>query len=233
MSAVTASSAAGRRPAPTTRLQRLLHSSIGLKLVMALTGVILSGFVLGHMLGNLQLFQGAEAIDGYAKLLHKEPAVLWVVRLTLLSSVGLHIWAFLVLNLKNRQARPVAYQGRKYKESTYASRTMKFSGPLILVFIIYHLLHLTTGTVHPDYREGEVFHNLTTGLSGVAGLIYVVATAMLAFHLWHGVWSLFQTLGVPEGRYGSLGRRFATIFTVGVTLGFISVPVAILTGLIH
>ena len=233
MSAVTASPAVGHRPKPSTRVQRLLHSSIGLKLVMAITGLILSGFILGHMLGNLQAYQGAEAIDAYGKLLHKEPAILWTVRLTLIGSVGLHIWAFVTLTLKNRKARPVAYQNRKFKESTYASRSMKLTGPLILAFLVYHILHLTTGTVHPDYREGEVFHNLATGLNGISGLIYIVAMIMLAFHLWHGVWSLFQTLGLPEERYGSLGRRFATIFTVLVTLGFISIPVAILTGFLH
>lgn len=230
MSAAVSSPAAVGRPANRTRLQRLLTSSIGLKIIMAVTGVILSGFVLGHMLGNLQVFQGAEAIDAYGALLHKEPALLWAVRLGLLTAVGLHIWAYLALTRKNLKARPVAYQGRKYRESTFASRSMTITGPLILLFVIYHLLHLTTGTVHPSFEEGKVYHNLTTGLAGVAGLIYIVAMVMLSFHLWHGVWSLFQTLGLPEERYRSLGRRFATIFTVLVTLGFIAVPLAVMTG---
>ena len=108
----------------------MLNSSIGLKLVMALTGVILSGFVLGHMLGNLQVFQGAEAIDAYGTLLHKEPAILWTVRLGLLAAVGLHIWAFLALTRKNLQARPRGYRGRKYRESSFASRSMTITGPL-------------------------------------------------------------------------------------------------------
>jgi succinate dehydrogenase / fumarate reductase cytochrome b subunit len=230
MSAVPASPAVGRRLAPRTRLQRMLNSSIGLKLCMALTGVILSGFVLGHMLGNLQVFQGQEAIDAYGALLHREPAILWTVRLGLLTAVGLHIWAYLALTRKNMKARPQAYQGRKYRESSFASRSMTITGPLILLFIIYHLLHLTTGTVHSSFEEGRVFHNLTTGLGGVVGLIYIAAMIMLAFHLWHGVWSMFQTLGLPEDRYKSLGRRFATIFTLLVTLGFIAVPLAVMTG---
>jgi succinate dehydrogenase / fumarate reductase, cytochrome b subunit len=232
MSAVASSTAAGRRRVYQNRLQRMLNSSIGLKITMALTGVILSGFVLVHMLGNLQVYQGAEALDAYGKLLRKEPALLWTFRLVLLSAVGLHIWAYVALTRKNLQARPQAYQARKYKESSFASRSMIITGPLILLFIIYHILHLTTGTVHPDFQEGAVYHNLVAGLRGVVGVIYVVAMIMLAFHLWHGVWSMFQTLGAPEDRYRSLGRRFATIFTILVTLGFASVPLAVLTGLL-
>jgi len=233
MSAVASSPAAGRRRVYRNRLQRMLNSSIGLKITMALTGVILAGFVLVHMLGNLQVYQGPEALDAYGKLLRKEPALLWTFRLVLLSAVGLHIWAFLALTRKNLQARPQAYQARKYKESSLASRSMIITGPLILAFIIYHILHLTTGTVHPDFQEGAVYHNLVAGLwglRGIVGVIYVVAMIMLAFHLWHGVWSMFQTLGAPEDRYRSLGRRFATIFTILVTLGFASVPLAVLTG---
>jgi len=233
MSAVASSPAAGRRRVYRNRLQRMLNSSIGLKITMALTGVILAGFVLVHMLGNLQVYQGPEALDAYGKLLRKEPALLWTFRLVLLSAVGLHIWAFLALTRKNLQARPQAYQARKYKESSLASRSMIITGPLILAFIIYHILHLTTGTVHPDFQEGAVYHNLVAGLKGLGGIvgwIYIVAMIMLAFHLWHGVWSMFQTLGAPEDRYRSLGRRFATIFTILVTLGFASVPLAVLTG---
>ena len=235
MSAVASSPAAGRRPVYRNRLQRMLNSSIGLKITMALTGVILSGFVLVHMLGNLQVYQGAEALDAYGKLLRKEPALLWTFRLVLLSAVGLHIWAFIALTRRNLQARPQAYQARKYKESSFASRSMTFTGPLILAFIIYHILHLTTGTVHPDFQEGAVYHNLVVGLwglRGIVGVIYIVAMIMLAFHLWHGVWSMFQTLGAPEDRYRSLGRRFATIFTILVTLGFASVPLAVLAGFV-
>jgi len=233
MSAVVSSPAAGRRRVYQNRLQRMLNSSIGLKITMALTGVILAGFVLVHMLGNLQVYQGAEALDAYGKLLRKEPSLLWTFRLVLLSAVGLHIWAYVALTRKNLQARPQAYQARKYKESSFASRSMIITGPLILAFIIYHILHLTTGTVHPDFQEGAVYHNLVVGLRGlrgIVGVIYVVAMIMLAFHLWHGVWSMFQTLGAPEDRYRSLGRRIATIFTILVTLGFASVPLAVLVG---
>ena len=234
MSAVASGPAAPRRLAPQTRLGRMLFSSIGLKITMALTGVILSGFVLVHMLGNLQVYQplhdGVYPIDAYGKLLRVEPALLWTFRLILLAAVGLHIWAYLILTRKNLTARPQAYQTLKHKESSFASRSMIVTGPLVLLFIIFHILHMTTGTVHPDFQEGAVYHNLLTGLGGIVGLIYIVAMIMLGFHLWHGVWSMFQTLGAPADRYHSLGRRFATIFTILVTLGFASVPLAILAG---
>jgi succinate dehydrogenase / fumarate reductase cytochrome b subunit len=201
---------------------------------MALTGVILSGFVLVHMLGNLQVYQpvhdGVYPIDAYGKLLRVEPALLWGFRLVLLAAVGLHIWAYFVLTRINLQARPQAYHARKYKEATFASRSMTITGPFVLAFIIFHILHMTTGTVHPDFQEGAVYHNLVTGLGGIVGLIYIVAMIMLAFHLWHGVWSLFQTLGAPADRYQSLGRRFATVFTILVTVGFVAVPLAIMAG---
>ncbi len=232
MSAVASSPAAGRRRVYPNRLQRMLNSSIGLKITMALTGVILCGFVLVHMLGNLQVYQGAEAIDAYGKLLRKEPALLWTFRLVLLSAVGLHIWAFVALTRKNLQARPQGYRARKYKESSFASRWMTITGPLLLLFIIFHILHLTTGTVHPDFQEGAVYHNLVVGLRSIVGVIYVVAMIALAFHLWHGVWSVFQTLGAAEDRSGSLGRRFATCFTILVTLGFATVPLAVLAGIL-
>jgi succinate dehydrogenase / fumarate reductase cytochrome b subunit len=210
----------------------MLTSSIGLKIVMALTGVILTGFVLVHMLGNLQVFQGAQAINDYGKLLRKEPALLWAARLVLLAAVGLHIWAFLALTWKNRQARPQAYQSRKYRESSFASRSMVLTGPLLLAFIIFHILHMTTGTVHGSFQEGEVYHNVTAGLTGIVGLFYILAMIALGYHLWHGIWSMFQTLGAPEDRYNSLGRRLATGLTLVVILGFIAVPLAVMTGLV-
>ena len=233
MSAVASSPATGRRRVYRNRLQRMLNSSIGLKITIALTGVILSGFVLVHMLGNLQVYQGAEALDAYGKLLRKEPALLWTFRLVLLSAVGLHIWAVIVLTRKNLQARPQAYQARKYKESSFASRSMIITGPLIL--LVHHLPHPAPDNRHraSGFSGRRRLPQPGRGLrilGGFVGVIYIVAMIMLAFHLWHGVWSMFQTLGAPEDRYRSLGRRFATIFTILVTLGFASVPLAVLAG---
>jgi succinate dehydrogenase / fumarate reductase cytochrome b subunit len=235
MSAVASRSLAKSSPwlSRSTRLGRLLSSSIGLKLVMALTGVLLSAFVLVHMLGNLQVFQGAEAIDAYGRLLRKEPAILWLARLILLGAVGLHIAAFVALRRMNSQARAQGYRVKKNRESSFASRSMIITGPLLLGFIVFHILHLTTGTVHPNFTEGAVYQNLVIGLKGLVGVVYLIAMALLAFHLWHGVWSMFQTLGVPEDRFRSPGRRFATIFTLVVTLGFASVPLAIMLGFVQ
>lgn len=229
MSTVAPSPAAVPRPASRSRLRGLLRSSIGLKIIMAVTGVILSGYVLVHMAGNLQVFQGKEAIDAYARFLRVEPALLWAARLVLLAAVALHIWAYLVLTRQNQRARAEGYRVTAHKESSYASRSMRLTGPLLLLFIIYHILHLTTGTVHSDFREGEVYHNLTVAFSSwPVVLAYLLGLAALAFHLWHGVWSMFQTLGMSQARYHSFGRRFATIFALLVALGFAAVPLTIL-----
>src|SRR4051812_32347593 len=216
-----------------SRLARFTQSSIGLKLIMALTGVILSGFVLGHMVGNLKTFEGPEALNAYAKLLRVEPPLLWTVRFILLASVGLHTWAYLLLTRDSRKARRQGYRVKAYRESSFASRSMRLTGPLLLVFIVYHILHLTTGTVHPDPKEGDVYHNLVSGLRVVpVALFYLLAMAALALHLWHGIWSLFQTLGASQPRYGSLGRRVATVFTLVVVLGFAAVPLSVLAGVV-
>ncbi len=224
--------AAERLEGPEIR-SKIPRSAIGLKALMAISGVVLSGFVLVHMLGNLKAFEGAEALDAYGRLLRFEPAILWGARIVLLGAVGVHIAAYVLLARRNLGARPQRYRMVKRRESTYASRTMYFSGPLLLAFIVYHILHLTTGTVHPSFEEGAVYHNLISGLSVVpVALFYLLAMAALALHLWHGVWSLFVTLGSGQARYRSLGRRFATVFTAVVVAGFAAIPIAVLTGLL-
>jgi succinate dehydrogenase / fumarate reductase, cytochrome b subunit len=233
MSAVATNPISESGAASRSRLLRLWGSTVGLKIAMAVTGVVLSGFVLVHMAGNLQTFQGEAAVNNYAKLLRTEPALLWLARLVLLGSVGLHIGAWLVLVQRNLQARPQPYRTVSYRESSFASRSMRWTGPLLLAFIIYHILHLTTGTLHPSYEEGGAYHNLVSGLKVVpVAIIYVLAMAVLALHLWHGIWSLFQTLGADQPRYGSLGRNVATVFTFIVVLGFVVVPLAIVSGYI-
>lgn len=230
-SAAPVSTAAARRS--SSRLARILLSSIGLKLIMAATGVILSGFVLGHMIGNLKAFEGAEALNAYGKLLHFEPALLWGVRFVLLGSIGLHIASWILLFRSNQAARPKGYQVVKRKEASLASLSMRVTGPLIVAFVIFHILHLTTGTVHPSFKEGDVYGNVVSGLRAApVALIYVLAMICLGFHLWHGVWSLFQTLGAGQPRYSSFGRHFATVFTLVVVLGFIAVPLSVLAGVV-
>lgn len=235
------STATTTRPAPNQPSQifqipilRFWGSSVGLKLIMAATGVGLTAFVLVHMLGNLQVFQGSEALDAYAHLLHAEPAVLWGARVALLTMVGLHIWAYLVLTGKIWRAK-TSLVGRapRHKESTWASRSMRWTGPLLLAFIVYHILHLTTGSVHPDYHEGSVYANLVSGLRvPLVAAVYIVSMGLLGFHLWHGVWSTTQTLGLNQGRYKSLGRRGATVLTAVVVLGFAAVPLAVVSGVV-
>jgi succinate dehydrogenase / fumarate reductase cytochrome b subunit len=220
-------------PSADSRLARILGSSIGQKLVMAATGIILSGFIVGHMVGNLTVFKGAAAINAYGAALRKFPAVLWGVRFGLLLSVGLHIWSYLALSIKSWGARPKGYRVTSYKEASFASRTMRWTGPILGAFIIYHLLHLTTGTLHPSFREGDVYHNLVAGLSVTpVAVFYLVAMACLALHVFHGVWSLFQSLGISQPRYESFARRLATLFTILVVGGFILIPFAVLAGIL-
>ena len=214
-----------------TQALRFYDSPIGKKVVMALTGVILFGFVLGHMAGNLQVFLGRQVFDHYAELLRANPALLWGVRGVLFVSVILHITASIQLIALKQKARPVAYQKKEAVDSSLASRTMTWSGPLLAVFIVYHLLHMTFGTVHPSFEEGHVYDNVISGFRVVpVAIAYVLAMILLGMHLNHGLWSMFQSLGIGHPRYSAGFRRFANIFSVLVVLGFISIPIAILAG---
>jgi succinate dehydrogenase / fumarate reductase cytochrome b subunit len=220
------------------RAQTLLRSTLGLKVVMALTGVVLFGFVVGHMVGNLQVYMGAEAINAYAVFLRAvgHGAALWIARAVLFVSVALHIWSAWRLTLINRAARPVGYRERAWRESTYASRTMRWSGVILVLFVVYHLLHFTFGprAVQPDFVHGDVFHNFVTGFRNplVSGF-YVLAMLALGLHLYHGAWSFLQTLGLSHPRYNPLRHAFATLLTVIVVAGNISFPLAVMTGLIR
>jgi len=211
------------------------RSSIGRKVVMAVTGAILFGFVLGHLAGNLTVYLGPEALNGYAVFLRQflHGAGLWVARAVLLLSVILHIWSATSLTLTSRAARPVGYRERQWTESTYASRTMRWSGVIILFFVIYHLLHFTFGTVHPSFVEGDVYHNFVTGFQSVpVSIAYIVAMIFLGLHLRHGVWSMFQTLGVSHPRYIRWAHVGAWIFALIVVVGNCSFPIAVLAGLV-
>ncbi len=218
----------------------LYRSPMAKKAVMAATGVVLFGFVVGHMAGNLKVFQGAEKINAYAEGLRElgQPIfghgdVLWLARFGLLAAVGLHILAAWQLTLINRKARPDGYVRLSPQASTYASRTMRFGGVIILLFVIYHLLHLTTGDVHVDFKEGDVYRNLVVAFQDplVAGF-YILAVTALGFHLYHGLWSLFQSLGWSGPRLNVFRRQLAVVFAVAVTAGFVAVPVAILAGVV-
>jgi succinate dehydrogenase / fumarate reductase cytochrome b subunit len=205
-------------------------STIGRKVVMAATGLVLVGFVVGHMAGNLQLYLGAEALNAYGRGLREmgHGALLWVARAALLLAVGLHIWAATSLTLQSRAARPVGYRRLSFTESTYASRTMRWSGPILLLFIIYHLAHFTLGSAHPQFVEGDVFGNVVVGFrSGPVVLFYVIAMLCLGLHLYHGVWSMLQTLGLSHPRYNSWRHALSTLVTVAVVGGNLSFPLAV------
>lgn len=212
-----------------------LDSTIGKKVVMAVTGIVLFGFVVGHMLGNLQVYLGPEAINQYGESLRAilHGAGLWLARGGLLVAVGLHIWSAIALAGKNRSARPVRYKMWQPRASSYASRTMYWSGPLLALFIVYHLLHMTTGTVHPDFHPGDVYRNFVVGFSQPAvSAFYIVAMIALGLHLYHGVWSLLHTLGLAHPRWNPLRHSIATFFAAAIVIGNISFPVAVLAGVI-
>jgi succinate dehydrogenase / fumarate reductase, cytochrome b subunit len=211
-------------------------STVGQKVVMAVTGLILFGFVVGHMVGNLQLYLGADAMNHYAVFLREflHGGGLWLVRAVLLLAVALHVWAATALTLTSRRARPVGYRVQQYREADYASRTMRWSGPILLLFIIYHLLHLTTGTAHPSFSDADVYRNVVAGFRvWPASLFYIVAMLALGLHMFHGVWSMLQTFGLSHPRYNGLRMACSSIVTIVVVVGNISFPVAVLTRLVR
>ena len=210
-----------------------VESTIGRKVVMAVTGVVLFGFVLGHFVGNLTLYLGPEAINGYSRFLHGflHGGGLWVARGGLLASAILHVWSATSLTLESWAARPVGYRRWKAKDSTYASRTMRWGGVILFAFIVFHLLHFTFGSVHPDFRTGEVYHNVVSGFQAwPVSLFYIVAMLLLGLHLDHGVWSLCQTLGLSHPTYKRWARAAARGFAVLIVVGNCSFPVAVLAG---
>jgi len=209
------------------------RSTVGKKIIMAATGVILIGFVIVHMSGNLLAFKGQESLDHYGALLKTSKPFVWTVRLVLLASVVLHIVSGLQLTRLAQTGRPEGYARREPQASTLASRTMRVGGFVLLFFIIFHLLHFTTGTVHPDFIEGAVYHNLITGLQVPAvAAFYIVAMAALSLHLYHGASSLFQTLGLSHPSWNPGRQLLMRAVALLVSLGFVSIPVAVMLGIL-
>ena len=213
------------------RSARFYDSIIGKKVVMAVSGVLLFGFVLAHLLGNLQFFEGAEKMNAYGRLLRVEPALLWGARIGLLAAVSAHIWSAVQLALRKREARPIGYVKKKAVTSTYASRTMYWSGPIVGVFIVYHLLDFTLGKVNPGYREGMVFENVVRSFENpLISSFYILSMALLCMHLFHGAWSMLQTLGFGSPRYTPVLKTLAGAVSILIFLGFISIPISVLLG---
>lgn len=219
---------------PLARL-RFWDTTVGKKAVMAVTGFILFGFIVGHLLGNLQIYEPPEKINHYSEMLRSVPSLLWGARITLLISVLLHIWASFALWSLQRAARPVPYIKKANLHSTYASRTMMWSGPIILAFVIYHLLNFTFGTVHPGgpFDQHNVYNNVVTGFQfWPSSVFYIIAMIMLCYHLYHGLWSMFQSLGFSHPVYTPWIQRSAKVAAVLIAAGYISIPVAVLAGFI-
>ncbi|HLY09136.1 MAG TPA: succinate dehydrogenase cytochrome b subunit [Planctomycetota bacterium] len=210
-------------------LCRFTRSTIGLKVLMALTGVILFGFTVAHVSGNLLVFAGPAKMNGYAHMLKSNAGVLWGARLVLLTSVVVHIVSAITLYKRRGDARPVAYGFKEPHGSTYASRTMIWSGPILALFIVYHLLHFTVGAVHPKFNAEDAYGNVVEGFSHApVAIAYILAMLCLGLHLSHGVWSLLQTVGVNRPNWECALRRGAILFGVAVCGGFISIPLAVL-----
>jgi succinate dehydrogenase / fumarate reductase cytochrome b subunit len=210
-------------------------STVGKKIVMAVTGILLFVFVIGHLLGNLQVFEGPAKLNAYGAFLHSIGEFLWPVRIILLIAVTLHIVATVQLALRKKRARPIEYSVKKAIASSYASRTMYWSGPIVLAFIIFHLLHLTAGYIHPGaaYIEGDVYHNVVSGFQvWWVSLSYIVAISLLGLHLRHGLWSMFQTLGIHQPQYTVRFKKAAMVIALLITLGYISIPISVLLGLV-
>ncbi len=208
---------------------------------MALTGALLVGFVIGHMIGNLKVFFGAESFDHYAHGLRTfgDPFLghgqfLWIARVVLLAAVLVHMIMAWQTWRMSRRARDVGYRMQASVSFSYASRTMRWGGVLIGLFVVYHVLHLTTGTVHPGFSEESAYANVVAGFrSPVVSIFYVLAMMALAVHLYHGIWSACQTLDINGPRLGALRRPLALTVSLIVFLGFIAVPIAVLAGIVR
>ena len=224
---------------------KLYGTTVGKKFVVALTGAFLFVFVIGHMAGNLKTFAGIHdgvyKVDHYAEFLRTigqdflgHGGFLWLFRIALLAAVGLHIVTVLQLRKLNADARPVDYDSYKRGASSFASRTMMFGGLFILTFIVVHLLHLTFGTLHTgNFVEGKVYANVYQAFSGVFYTVfYLLAMFFLGLHLYHGLWSVFQTLGLNSPSCNAKIKIGAAVFAVVVGAGFALVPIAIFLGLI-
>jgi succinate dehydrogenase / fumarate reductase cytochrome b subunit len=219
------------------------RSTIGKKIIMAVTGLIGVGFVIGHMAGNLQAFVGRDKLNAYGALLHGPLGeLLWLVRLVLIVSVLLHILMAYQLTMRSRAARPVGYGVRRPQVSTWASRTMRWGGVLLLLFIVFHILHFTTETVDPgSWRDRldaagrrDVYGNIVASFHvWWVTAFYVLAMIFLGLHLYHGAWSSVRTLGYAKPSPHPLHRRIALFIAAIVWLGFTVVPLGVLAGFIH
>lgn len=220
------------------RVLNLYRSSVGKKVFMAATGIVLLLFVIGHMAGNLKIYAGPEKYNAYAAFLRDMGApmfghtqLLWLVRAVLVAAAVSHILTAAQLTLMSYRAREAPYQMNRRISLSYASYTMRWGGVVVLAFVVYHLMHLTWGNVHPRFVPGSVYHNVVSGFQAwPVSAAYMGAMLPLGLHIYHGLWSAFQTLGVNNPRYNRWRRPVAAGLALIIVLGNISIPIAVLTG---
>jgi succinate dehydrogenase / fumarate reductase, cytochrome b subunit len=221
----------------STRAQRVAlfyRDLVGKKIAMALSGVVLFGYVIGHMAGNLQIFLGRQKLNDYAAFLHGTASLLWGTRILLFISVVVHIYTGVALVLHSRAARPVGYRVKGQRLPNIAARRMALTGAVVAAFIVYHLLHLTVGSVHPSFVPLDPYDNLVNGFRVTpVAIAYVVAVCLLGMHLYHGAWSMFQSVGISHPRYSPALKKFAAAMSILLVVGFSSVPLAVMTGLVR
>jgi succinate dehydrogenase / fumarate reductase cytochrome b subunit len=212
----------------SVRALRFFNTTIGKKAVMAISGIVLFGFVVAHLLGNLQVFLGPDVFNGYARTLRHLPILVWSVRILLLVMVTLHIWSSLQLAVTKSEARPTGYVKHLSTSSTYASRTMYMTGPIVAAFVVYHLMQFTFGVGGTAFEQFDAFGNVINGFRvPVVSGFYVIAIGLLCLHLRHGLWSIFQTLGFDHPRYTRKMKTVAALLALAIFIGFISIPVAV------
>ena len=224
----------------------LYSTAVGKKYVMAISGIVMMGFVLFHMIGNLKMYLGATDLNQYAEFLRMllyplapKGAVLWILRGGLIVMLIAHLHSAWSLTVLNRQARPVKYQSRRdYEVANFASRTMRWSGMIVLSFLIWHILDLTIGVTNTIGTDGtfvkaEVYENVVRSFQRwPVAVFYILANLMLGTHLFHGAWSIFQSLGWNNPRFNAWRRSFATAFATIIVVGNVSFPIAVLAGIV-
>ncbi len=200
--------------------------------MMAVTGIIAILFVFGHMTGNLLMFKGQSAMHEYALLLRTSVPLLWAVRIGLLVAIALHIVAAYQLTMRSRAARPDSYAARNPQVTTFAARTIKWGGVLLLVFLVFHIFHMTVGSIHPSFTHLDPYNNLSIGMRNpIVVVFYLLAMGALALHLYHGTWAVVRTLGVARPSATPLRRRLALLLAVVIASGFAVIPVGAFFGL--
>jgi succinate dehydrogenase / fumarate reductase, cytochrome b subunit len=227
--------------APSHPVLRFWRSAVGKKWVMAVTGIMILGFVFAHMVGNLKIYLGAEQLDHYAEWLRTigEPVFprtvfLWLLRIGLIAAFVLHILSAAQLTRMNHRARPTQYQSpRDYAAASFASRTMRWTGVIVGLYLIFHLMDLTWGNANPDFVRGNAYDNLVHSFERVpVAVVYMLANLALAIHIFHGAWSMFQSLGLNNPKWNRARRTFAVGFAVLIGIGNISFPLLVVTGVV-